>query len=171
MLSDIDLKAIQLATGKGCRKDKLNSIARLVDTNTRAIREVFYQYPPEIKVGDVLEDVGIHWRNLEDRYTQYEGYDGSYLGDYEVNFVVDNIEGYRIKYFSEVWAERNGVSYEVEQELVEKYSPIYELAGTGESFYKECEILVDNDKKYVIIDVEEPNEEWNVWTVKLEEVI
>lgn len=136
--------------------EKKNLIAELKTTTTNVARTIATTDLLNVQEGQVIDNLGNSWEDMNEE-NNTEGFimENDY-GDIEYVFRAENVEGYKVQYFGyDYLVDILDIDEEIAEDLEadEVYQELMYLLGSDGDMYKEAEILISNNQKFEILEI------------------
>lgn len=149
-------------------KEKIDLIAEQGITVTDACRVIYIDDELELEEEQVVTGLGHHWLDKHNNMQNEFGYEADEFGETAVYIHCDNIKGYKIPYFNEIYQEEHNLTDEELEAKQKEYEGLYDLVGTDAEYQRENELLVSNNQQFKVVDIFTPNEETDFYEVYVE---
>lgn len=140
--------------------EKKDLIGELETTKTDVARQILVsEYEAEefleLEEGEIIEDLGRHFADRNDKNISNMGYTPSrHLGNVQVMFYIYNVKGYKLQYLEDLEDET--------------YLAVMDLFGSGAEMQNECEIILSNNNKYEVYYICDERDEVGCITIELD---
>lgn len=167
------------------KEDKINALGNLKTTKTDVSRMMMLSEEEveeilKLEEGQEVSEIGNHFTDKNDENAVLSEFEALNDGICVV-FEITDVEGYKLQYLDAERLEEEFFKTMTEDEMEEKgifelidksvedevYIELIDLLGSDARYYKECEVILDNNNVYEVEHISDERDELGQITVEL----